>query len=131
MSHIKVPFNGNVIHDKALVVGQPAEDSHIAEKGYVYRSVGGQTEIDSILENDMALPPPNGKSKGGRIGIKHWSRADDRLYYRGDQTVIRVRSENICDNAPVLAEHIEVKRAGENSFTPIKEIPPPVHDLSI
>lgn len=117
MEELKKIFRRNIIHDRPLVVGRPGPDAHIAENGYVYRSIGGQEEINSIIENGMALPPPGGKSKGGGLGVKHWSRANGTLYYRADQTVIRVKEDHIHEDEPVLAEHIQVKRSGENSFT--------------
>ena len=110
----------NSIHENPLIVGSAAnhEGSHVAEVGYAYRSIG-DAELQAIRNDGFALPPPGGKSKGGRKNVKHWSRADGKLYYRPDQIVIRIRSENLDPDTPASAKNIEVWNKGTGSFEPV------------
>lgn len=113
----------NEVHERPLVVGKPSESDHVAETGYIYRSVS-PAEIESITQSGEALPNPSGKSKGGRENVKHWAQADGRLFYRPDQDVIRVKSENFNKNAPIKADNIEAWDKATNSFKPIaQEVP--------
>jgi hypothetical protein len=110
----------NSIFENPITVGSAAnhEGSHVAEVGYAYRSIG-DAELQAIRNDGFALPPPGGKSKGGRKNVKHWSRADGKLYYRPDQIVIRIRSENLDPSTPASSKNIEVWNKDTGSFEPV------------
>lgn len=112
------PAINNEIHEKSLVIGRPQADSHVTEAGYTYRSVGA-AELNAIRETGYALSPPGGKSRGGRLNTKHWSRGDGKMFYRKDQNVIRVRNESLHTDRAAAAADIESWNHETGSFEPI------------
>lgn len=108
----------NVVHERGIVIGKPTMGCHVSEEGYAYRSLT-HPEIASIRDTGKALPPPGGKSKGGRKNVKHWSRGDGKVYYRPNQDVIRIPNDKLKVKIPAKANDIEVWNKETGQFEPI------------
>lgn len=90
------PAFQNVVHDSpALQLGTAKEGDHVAEPGYIYRSMS-QGEFDDAQKTGTFNPNPSGKSSGGRKNVKHWDRGGKGRFYReqalttGKQVLVRV-----------------------------------------
>jgi hypothetical protein len=119
----QVPPFQNVIHDRpAIQVGRPNEDSHVSEAGWTYRTMS-QAEIDDARERG-SFRSRGGKSKGGRVNVKHWVRGGTGKFFRrgeGGGVLVRVRNENITTDQEVRFDDVEVRNEETGEFAPARQ----------
>jgi hypothetical protein len=97
----------NKVFDSNVQLGDAAENAHISELGYNYRTLS-QREVDAISDTGGVFPR-EGKQKGGNKNVKYWTKGNEKNFY-GDQPneTIRVKQTNFNEDAVVKAEDVEI-----------------------
>ena len=105
----------NKVFDSNIQLGDAAENAHISELGYNYRTLS-QIEVDAISDSGGVFPRA-GKQKGGNKNVKYWTKGNEKNFY-GDQPneVIRVKHANFNENAVVKAENVEIYNKETKQF---------------
>lgn len=105
----------NKVFDSNIQLGDAAENAHISELGYNYRTLS-QKEVDAISDSGGVFPR-EGKQKGGNKNVKYWTKGNEKNFY-GDQSneTIRVKHANFNENAVVKAEDVEIYNKETKQF---------------
>lgn len=112
--------NRNIIQEKPpFKMGAPKESDLTTEKGYTYRVVS-DAELKDARDNGFFLPR-EGKSRGGREGVKHWVRGGERAFPKEGPAIVRVPDSKISTEPGKFVDVNDAEVWRGKEFVPVKE----------